>query len=214
MVAALTTSSTKSKRHDRCRQQQQLVPRGAFLPRSSVLEEAPKTRRMNKSKTSQGPPRQTSAQRELARRAHLLHRFERLVANGASKEEAAKKVRVSQATLWRWRQRLNEGGREALAPQTHKCGRNSAAELLPITPQIIDTVQRLAFVRKSPDAAWREYAERPDCPSEIADYIRSVKTLPPSLRDLARLHKTVMVQYEGQSFTASVPLKEGNAAED
>ena len=149
----------------------------------------------------------TNTQREQARRAWLLQRFERLLASGKSQTDTAKALRVSPTTLWRWKRRLAEGGRDALAPQTHNCGRNSAAELLPITPQIIDTIQRLAFVHKSTDAAWREYAKRPDCPGEIADFIRSAKTLPPSLRDLARLQKTVMVKYEGQGFTALVPLR-------
>ena len=149
----------------------------------------------------------SKAQREQARRVWLLQRFERLTASGKSQTDALKALRVSLTTLWRWKRRLAKGGRAALAPQTHKCGRNSAAKLLPITPQIIDTIQRLAFVHKSTDAAWREYAKRPDCPGEIADFIRSVKTLPPSLRDLARLQKTVMVKYEGKGFTALVPLR-------
>src|SRR4051812_49288205 len=60
---------------------------------------------------------------EVERRRQLLERFTILRARGFTAAQAAKKVRVSEQSLWRWKRILIE-------PLTHRCGRKSAFKQL------------------------------------------------------------------------------------
>lgn len=153
----------------------------------------------------------TRAEKAGRRRASRLAQFNDLVREGMSRADAAKAVRVSIATLWRWQERFNKDGTAGLTSRTHHCGRSSAAAQLPITPAVIDQVQRLAFALNSPEAAWRKFVEQPNCPAAIARFVRPLKTLPPSLLDLARLQKTILIEFRGNNFAATVPLRKAAA---
>src|SRR6185437_12963869 len=88
--------------------------------------------------------------REVKRRVQILESFEALTQRGMSQAEAARELRISSTTLWRYRKRLE--------PLTMNCGRKSALEQFDPPARILRAVRQLQLGGKSNVDAWRAVA--------------------------------------------------------
>jgi len=130
-----------------------------------------------------------SQRREVQRRSHLLNRVAALKAAGLSEARAARKVGLSVQSLWRWRTRR-------IVPNTHLCGVRSTLEKLQVPQIVLRRVRALQLAGRTPAAAWREIAKDRTCPPHIADYLRTARTLPPSLIKATRAPRRELVILE------------------
>jgi hypothetical protein len=135
------------------------------------------------------------AKKEIVRRRKILAGHRRLIASGMSVVAAARKLRTSPATIWRWRKRI--------APDTFRCGRPSPFKQAQVPAEIIDVVQRAQLTGISNIKAWRGAANEPTCPPALAEFLRVAQTIPPSfLRATRLLRLTVTVKViKGARFT-------------
>jgi hypothetical protein len=116
-----------------------------------------------------------SQRRQVNRRLKILDKVAALKAAGLSESKAARKVRSSVASLWRWRKRR-------IVPQTHLCGVRSTLEKLQVPQSVLRRVRALRLAGHGLAAAWQKVAREPICPLQLADYLRQSRSLPPSFR--------------------------------
>jgi hypothetical protein len=134
-------------------------------------------------------------QKIIARREASLVAFDRLRGGGLTAAQAAKAVRVSEPTLWRWR--------KCLDPQTHKCGRHSLLQKLCVPDFILRKIQRLQLAGFGNASAWLAIRKDPACPPDLKRYLRQVRTsVAPSLLSLTRLERRRIEVVGGAKFTA------------
>lgn len=125
--------------------------------------------------------------RQVDRRLRLLNRVSQLKAAGLSETRAARKVRVSVQSLWRWRSRR-------LVPNTHLCGRQSTFEKFRVPASVLRRVRALQVHGRRPAEAWRAVAEENICPPQLTAFLRSVRTVPASfLRATAKPRREVVI---------------------
>jgi hypothetical protein len=117
----------------------------------------------------------------VAKRVLKLREFQRLREQGFTAAKAAKAVKVSSVTLWRWADRI--------VPIRQQCGRASFAELLNVPPRLVEKVKRLQFGGLTNANAWRYAAQDPRCPSDLALHLKCAKNIAPSLLALSRLKR-------------------------
>jgi hypothetical protein len=131
--------------------------------------------------------------REVNRRVRLMESFQELTRRGLTKEQAARKLRIGETTLWRYRKRIE--------PLTVNCGRKSIVEKLNPPAAILRAVRRLQVAGLSNADAWRAVAEDPRCPTELAKYLRSTGNISRSLLAATRLTRRKATVIEGPEFT-------------
>jgi hypothetical protein len=141
-------------------------------------------------------PRTRFERREAVRRKLLLERFDGLRSKGLSGVAAARELRVAYTSLWRYRKRL--------LPQTHLSGRKPMAPGLQIPGWALAQVQRLQLSGKGNAAAWRALPANPRCPPHLAKFLRTAKSLPPSLLKLTRLQRQRITALTGPNFFAVI----------
>ncbi len=131
--------------------------------------------------------------REIRRRQRKLNQVAELIAAGLSEEKAAKLLRLSTASLWRWRR--------GLVPATNRCGRHPIFARFKITERLVSKVQKLVVAGCSHEKAWRALADDPHCPKELAEFLRQSATIPPSFLAASRLNKIRIIASIGINFT-------------
>jgi len=119
--------------------------------------------------------------KEIERRRLLIRTFDALIAKGLSQTAASKELQVSVQSVWRWRKRI--------APATHRCGRKSKASRFEISTQILRRIEALQLAGMSNAMAWRSACDHPECNPELAAFVKSAKTLPPSFLTLTKLDR-------------------------
>jgi hypothetical protein len=123
----------------------------------------------------------------------VLSRVAELKAAGLSEVKAAKMVGTSPPTLWRWRRRI--------VPATDRCGRKSPIARFTISDRLISKVQKLRVAGCSNPRAWRALADDPNCPKDLAEFLRTMPAIPKSLAVASRLTKVRTVVLVGKNFT-------------
>jgi hypothetical protein len=131
---------------------------------------------------------------EVERRRELLDRFTILRARGFTAAQAAKKVRASQQSLWRWK-------RIRIEPITHRCGRKSMFNALGITSAVIEKVQRLQLAGRGNAAAWKAFALDPDCPAKLKTFLKGKRNVARSLLKASALRSQRVTLLQGAGFT-------------
>ncbi len=132
-----------------------------------------------------------SISKKIQRRQKILAEFNALVSAGATKVAAAKQIRQSTVTLWRWQRRL--------IPRS-PCGRASSFDRFQIPRPVLIRVERLQLTGKSNARAWRAVAGEPICPPELSEFLRTTKNIPPSFQRATRLHREKVVMVRGKNF--------------
>jgi hypothetical protein len=140
-----------------------------------------------------------STEREIRRRQRKLSAFNRLVAAGFSQMQAAKRIRVSLPSLWRWQHRLE--------PQTGNCGRTSILEHLAVPAFILERVRRLQLAGRANAAAWQQIANDSDCPDQLAQFLRQARSIPPSFLRATRLERIKATAIRASGFVFIQPTK-------
>ena len=138
--------------------------------------------------SNQNPSRATTT---ALQRFSLLQRYRSARQRGVTAEKAARDCGVCVATVWRYQQAFAKGGLAALSPRCIP-GRPSVAEAAGLTPELIVQVQGLALVLGSAARGWKAFAELPDCPPKLARKLHGLKSIPPSLRELAAVRQRTM----------------------
>lgn len=130
--------------------------------------------------------------REIARRRLLIRKFDEMVARGRSRLRAARKLRTGATTIWRWKRRL--------APLTALCGRKSVASKFLFSCELLSRVEALQLAGMTNATAWRRMAKEPECPPDIADFLRTAKALPPSFLRLTKVRRIKLTALIGRNF--------------
>jgi hypothetical protein len=126
--------------------------------------------------------------KETLRRRGVLEAFKSLQAGGLNQQQAAEELGESVVTLWRWRQRVE--------PLTHKCGRQSIANKFKIPLAVLRQICALQIGGKGNEAAWRSIVDDPQCPPDLAAYLRNAKNICASLLALTEVKKRTAEVYE------------------
>ncbi|MGA9452606.1 MAG: hypothetical protein WBW41_14820 [Verrucomicrobiia bacterium] len=134
-----------------------------------------------------------SQRREILRRQTALNRVAELKASGLSEVKAAKALRLSPVSLWRWRHNL--------IPATDRCGRHSVLSTFKINDALIARVQKFQVAGCSRDKAWRALASDAACPPALAEFLRQSPKLPASFFEAARLKRVRTTVLIGKNFS-------------
>jgi hypothetical protein len=139
-------------------------------------------------------PKQTPwTVREIRRRRRILAEFDLLIAGGTSQLAAAKSLRQSPVTLWRWRQRLE--------PNVFRCGRKPAFSKSDVPARVFSQVERLQLAGMGNERAWRMVAAEKICPPTLAKFLRSAWCIPADFLRSTRLVKKMVKVVQGTGFT-------------
>jgi len=130
----------------------------------------------------------------MEQRIETLKRFQALMDSGMSQAAAARELRVSVPTIWRW-------SKHGVAPRFSRCGRKSLLNLLNPPAQVFRRVRELQLAGKSNAAAWKAVAEEPVCPPSLAQYLRGCKTIAARLLAATKLIRCKAVILKCQDFT-------------
>ena len=126
--------------------------------------------------------------RALSQRLVALNTFGTARKAGLTQECAARKAGFSATTFWRYTRHIWDLGLDAIIPATANCGRASALKKLGVTARVANAVKRIQKATGCGNAAaWFAYARRANCPSAIADYLKTANVIPPSLFDATRI---------------------------
>lgn len=136
------------------------------------------------------------ASAEIRRRKRILSEFGQLIASGLSMAAAAKKLRQSFVTLWRWR--------KCLEPKTANCGRRTVLSRANVPPKIIHRVQRMQLAGMGNVAAWRAVGNEAGCPPALAEFLKAARNIPPSFLRASRLQKEQAIIIKGADFTVTM----------
>lgn len=137
-----------------------------------------------------------SVKREIRRRDGILTKFEGLLAGGMSQAQAAKKMRQSLVTLWRWR--------KCVVPACIP-GRTPAFSLANVPESIIKRVQRLQVGGMGNANAWRAVANEKACPEMLRKFLKSARTIPASFLKASRLNRQTVTLIKGRGFSVLQP---------
>ena len=137
--------------------------------------------------------KKSRTQKETERRQRILTLVDQLTSAGHTKERAAKLAKVNPSTLWRWRKRL--------IPNFENSGRPAVIDSFQVSESLIGKVQRLQLAGLSNSGAWRQIAEDPSCPLDLAAFLRATVTLPPSFLNASRLVSSAAKIISGRNFT-------------
>lgn len=99
--------------------------------------------------------------------------------HGLSRRAAARFIRVSHLSLWKWEKRIRNGGMAALVSRP-KGAKLSPGIQLGLDPQIIRRVQRLSVLKGSVAAGWRSFACDALCPTALREVLK--RDIPDVLR--------------------------------
>jgi hypothetical protein len=130
--------------------------------------------------------------REIRRRIGIIEKFNQLRAAGMSKAGAARELRKSYVTLWRWAKRIE--------PANAQSGARSILNKMAVPAAVLDRVQRLQAAGAGNATAWRAVATEPVCPPTLAKFLREARNIPPSLLSATRLEK--LAALKGRGFIA------------
>lgn len=160
---------------------------------------------------------------EAARRQRLVELYRSLQCSGRTKNQAAFEIRrhadpdCSRSTLDLWDKAFTAGGFPALLPNTHRCGRKSAADQLrakigaPLFDDLMRQARGLAHDTQSEVLALRMLAHSPIAPEPLAQLVdyaahggrRSSKhALPPSIRAEIRRNPALTLRHQGPRASA------------
>jgi hypothetical protein len=129
--------------------------------------------------------------RELRRRRKILAEFDLLLAQGINKTTAAKQLRQSFTTLWRWRKRVMP----LVSP-----GVKSSFARFAVRPSTVARVQRLQLAGMGNATAWRRVATERITPPALRDFLISTKSIPPSFLKASRLVVKTVEVVSGANF--------------
>ncbi len=135
-------------------------------------------------------------------RQNVLKRFDELLAQGKSRAEAAKELRLSVTTLWRW-------SSCRIVPATNLCGRPSALEKFNPPAEVLARVRQLQLTGKGNAAAWRTVTEDPICPPKLASHLRNAKTVSASLLAATKVTRRKATVLECAEFQHVIKSPEG-----
>lgn len=129
--------------------------------------------------------------------------FEQMKHCECSERQACAIAGVDPATFGRWRKRWEQNGFNGLIPSTRNCGRQSIAEKLGLSEDVVLRVKGLGLDTESNITAWRAFAQSDRCPEDIADAIldrsrTSKHSIPPSLRSATKLTKRELDAHRGK----------------
>ena len=150
-------------------------------------------------------------QREGARRLEKLSQFYLAQQmHGLSRRGAARFIRVSHLSLWKWERKILSGGFANLVSR-RKGPPLSRAVQFGLQPAIISRVQWLAVLKGSSPAGWRAFANDPSCPAELRSAIQPGCAIPEALRSAVRVERRVVTVrvavLRSGSFTCQHQLK-------
>ena len=124
--------------------------------------------------------------RQASRRRRILSSFGDLCARGVASAAAARLLKVSRVSIWRWKRRP--------IPRTDLCGRKPDLALPIVPPWAFRTVQQIQASGKAGNVkAWRSLARRPKCPPDLASYLQRSKAVPQIWLRASRLVRTHIV---------------------
>ena len=132
--------------------------------------------------------RQTSDQRakKVAQtRAMTLQSFIELRERGTCNRQAGRAVGVPFQTLYRWRQRFEQGGMEGLAPRHSNSGRRSAAAGVRLNSKAVRELEWLILEYGDQQRAWLAFVKSPACPPAVAGL--GLRTMPAPVARLVKL---------------------------
>jgi hypothetical protein len=132
-------------------------------------------------------------ERTIQTRRDLIFAFDTLRRSGWTAYRAARELRTSEPSIWRWRRRIE--------PLVHLCGRKSIIKKLCVPHGAIQAVQWLQASGMGAAKAFREFANDPRCPPALAEYLRRTANIPPSLLRAVRVRKRKATILECESFT-------------
>lgn len=161
-------------------------PQAKAIPGLSGLEQTPRVKSSRRLSLSPEQRRE----KEVQRRRALLESYAALRAKGLTAIDAAKEVGVSEQSLWRWIRRI--------APNTARCGRRSVASQFRIEESILEKVEQLQIAGMKAESAWRSIAG--ECDAKLGEFLRTSKTIPPSLLELTKLRRGKVLFVEGRHF--------------
>lgn len=121
------------------------------------------------------------------RRLAILERNEQL-RKSHSAPIAARLVKASIPTLWRWQQAYAARGILGLLPQTARCGRRSPFKQIRFSAASIRELELLRVKYGSACAAWRRFAQSPACPPLIARYVQRTGMAPGAIAGIGRIN--------------------------
>jgi len=127
------------------------------------------------------------------RRQKILNLVASLEAQGWTQGRAAKVVKVSVPTLWRWQRRI--------IPRFDKCGGTSVFNQFKISPALIAKVQRLHLAGETNEKAWRAVAGDRACPKDLAAFLRLTPRIPARFIEASRIKKIQATVLIGSGFT-------------
>jgi len=130
--------------------------------------------------------------RETQRREKILTSFHALRAQGFSQAKAAKQLRQCLWTLLNWKKRV--------LPLTDRCGGKSSFDRWAAPSSVVARVQRLQLAGSSNADAWRAVADEKCCPANLANFLRTAKTIPPSFLRASRLTRATARVIKGHNF--------------
>ncbi len=130
--------------------------------------------------------------KETERRRVLLERFDKLVQGGLSQGKAAKRLGSSVPSIWRWNRRLE--------PTTNRSGRPSVISIFNIAPALLERVQRAQVGGLGNASAWKALARDPECPRQLAEFLRRLRTVPASFLSATKLRRRNGCLLEGAGF--------------
>lgn len=131
--------------------------------------------------------------REFKRRKEILTSWQNLIARGHSKARAAKMLRMSPVTLWRWG--------KSIWPATWKCGQISTFRKFNVSQAVVSRVQQLRAAGKTSVDAWRAVATEKICPPDLAAFLNQAKTIPASFIKASRWKLATIHVYIGANFS-------------
>jgi len=139
--------------------------------------------------------------KQAAIRTEILRRLEDLTRWGFSKTAAAKILGVSYSSIRRWK-------KNGVVPTTSKCGRKSKAEKFKISQEMLRRIEVLQLAGMGNEAAWRKVCSDWQCDRELAAFVKSAKTLPPSFLGLTRLNRQKAAIVQAQHLGRAVAIIE------
>lgn len=134
------------------------------------------------------------------RRLAVLQEISGLLGQGLNRTEACRELQIAWTTYWRWRTAFERGGVDGLLPRRSP-GRPSALRPL-LSSRVLAAVARIALLKGSTAAAWRDFARSQVCPAPIARAIRGRKTLPALLTRAVRIRRVPCVALIGPNHFA------------
>ena len=117
------------------------------------------------------------------RRNKMLQQFLQLKPDVGGRK-AARAVRTSWVSLWRWQRTFAARGVDGLRPKYHNCGSRSFVAGVSFSAEAIRELERLVM-EKGRVRGWLEFSQGPLCPAAVAQ--RGYKGMPAPVARLVKL---------------------------